>query len=220
MQGYLVSARGQPVGKLVDTYFDDADWRVRYFVAETADTSSRQGLWFSTAVAATPDDAGEEFPVNLTRAQLDQTSITNAEAKDADPAWTKLHDDHGWPHCWLAPILGDQDGPVAYTDPAGPPPAGIAQDGVDAQLRSTNEIRGYVIEGRDGPAGHVCGFLCEDREWSIRYLVGTAGSGANDSVYVDPETIRNVDRARSVVEVDMPVAQIHEMSRHDPPGDE
>ena len=41
----------------------------------------------------------------------------------------------------------------------------------DTHLRSTNEVRGYDIQGTDEAIGHVEDFIVDDETWAIRYLV-------------------------------------------------
>jgi hypothetical protein len=41
----------------------------------------------------------------------------------------------------------------------------------DTHLRSTRAIKGYGIEAADGGIGHIHGFVFDDAEWLIRYLV-------------------------------------------------
>lgn len=42
-------------------------------------------------------------------------------------------------------------------------------------LRSCKELQGYAIEATDGDIGRVAGFLFDDQQWVIRYLVVNTG---------------------------------------------
>lgn len=216
IQGYRVVASGEHLGDLADVYFDDGRWRVRYFVADTTDRSTRQGLWFSPAMAAGPDDEASELPVSFTRAQLDEIAVSDPDQSDSDPEQSRLHDEYGWPHYWLAPILGRGAGPVAFTDPEGPTPAGPTRTNADPHLRSVSEIQGYAISGTDGTVGRVSGFVCDDDDWEIRYLVGSDGSSSRGNLFIAPSRVQRVDWDRSVVEVDLTVGAIRESSQEVP----
>jgi hypothetical protein len=41
----------------------------------------------------------------------------------------------------------------------------------DAHLRSTQELRGYHLQGSEGAIGHVADFIIDDETWTVRYLV-------------------------------------------------
>ena len=64
----------------------------------------------------------------------------------------------------------------------------------DPHVRSTQETTGYVIEGTDGPLGHVADFLIDDEVWAIRYLaIDTATGGQASACLRAPTRIETVD---------------------------
>jgi hypothetical protein len=215
IQGYRVTARDDHLGDVADVYFDDGRWRIRYFVASTTERSDRSGLWFSPDMAAVPDDDRSELPVSFTRGQLDQISVADPATPDRDPDRPRLHDERGWPHYWLAPILGRAGGPVAFTSPEGSTQQELDAGG-DAHLRSASEIHGYEIVGADGRVGRVSGLICDDDDWQIRFLVGTDGSGVEGNLFIAPSRIERVDRSRSEVHVELTASELRRESRHGP----
>lgn len=215
IHGYRVTAQSQRIGDVVDAYFDDGRWKVRYIVAETTDRSSRQALWFAPDLADSPDDEHRELRVGFTAGQIEEMAVTDPETRDADPSRRRLHDERGWPRYWIAPILGRGAEPVAFTTPEGAGSEPVELE-ADPHLRSVSEVGGYAIVATDGSAGRVSGFLCDDASWEIRYLLGTDGSGAGGDLFIDPARIGSVDREHSVVRVDLSVDAIREASRNAP----
>lgn len=57
-------------------------------------------------------------------------------------------------------------------------------------LRSTNQLRGYSIEARDGKVGKVSDFYFDDYVWRIRYLVAATGGWlSRKEVLVSPAAL-------------------------------
>ena len=53
-------------------------------------------------------------------------------------------------------------------------------------LRSTNELKGYEIEAKDGTIGKVHEFLFDDTSWTFRYLVVNTGSWLSERLVLIP----------------------------------
>jgi hypothetical protein len=66
----------------------------------------------------------------------------------------------------------------------------------DPALRSADEVTGYHIHASDGEIGHVEGFLVEDNDWSIHYLVvDTKNWWPGKKVLISPLSVRKIDWA-------------------------
>ena len=78
-------------------------------------------------------------------------------------------------------------------------------------LRSIEEIQGYSILARDGEIGEVTGFLFDDVDWAIRYLVVTSGGWLlQRQVLVSPYVIGKPDWMGKVLPVGLSREQVKE----------
>jgi hypothetical protein len=78
-------------------------------------------------------------------------------------------------------------------------------------LRSVNELKGYVIEARDGEIGHVYDFYFDDQYWVTRYIVvETGGWLESDRVLISPLVLEEPDWEKRVLPVDLTKRQVEE----------
>src|SRR3954470_24248980 len=98
LQGYrLRAADGTVAGKIADLYFDDHAWIVRYVVVDTGGWLTGRAVLISPSALGTPDDSALEFPVKLTREQIENgPSIDEARPVDRQQE-LGLADHFGWP---------------------------------------------------------------------------------------------------------------------------
>jgi hypothetical protein len=74
----------------------------------------------------------------------------------------------------------------------------------DVHLRSAEEVRGYHIQGTDGPMGHVHDFIIDDETWEVRYLViDTRNWWLDKKVLVSPHWANRVSWTEGEVFVDL-----------------
>lgn len=76
-------------------------------------------------------------------------------------------------------------------------------------LIAGSTIKGYAIEGTDGPLGSVKTFLFDDTTWKIRWLVIDTGHWLTDrQVLVHPSAIGRPDHERQHLPVNLTKSQI------------
>jgi hypothetical protein len=87
----------------------------------------------------------------------------------------------------------------------------------DPHLRSCKDVTGYHIKAQDGEIGHVQGFIVDEADWAIRYLViDTRNWWAGHQVLVAPGWIQEVSWAENTVSVNMTRAAIESAPEWDP----
>lgn len=210
--GSQLRARDGEIGRVSDVYFDDAAWRIRYFVVDTGSWLNRQHVLISPRAIVAPDWTGEEIPVNLTKEQ-----VCGSPDYDTQKPVSRQHEEelsayYGWPPYWsaagggaigmlAAPIVA-VTGPVAMPSPE-PAPDQQPSHG-DPHLRSAREVCGHAIASSDGEIGHVEEFLIDDIDWGIRFLViDTRNWLPGRKVVVAPEWIRRISWKEKRVHVDL-----------------
>jgi hypothetical protein len=231
LEGYALRARDGDIGHVRDFYFDDQDWRVRYFVVDT-------GTWLiGRRVLISPESvkgqlwADRVIPVDLTQEQVRNSPSIDTAKPVSRQHEMELRHYYGWPPYWgvvfpeaaMAPVP-----PVAPLDAPAPrdtrperearrSDAAAAEPADGPHLRSTSEVTQYHIEALDGGIGHVDDFLIDDDDWRIRYLVvDTRNWWPGAKVIVAPGWIRKVSWAESKVFVDLSRATIKASPAYDP----
>jgi hypothetical protein len=87
----------------------------------------------------------------------------------------------------------------------------------DPALRSANEVTGYRIHASDGEIGHVEGFLVEDDDWSIHYLVvDTKNWWPGKKVLISPLSVRKIDWAGRQVTLGADRQRVKDGPAYDP----
>ena len=172
-RGYALGASDGEIGKVTDLYFDDETWTVRYFVVKT-------GNWLGDRhVLVTPRRIGRAQPdrkvlnANLTRAEVKASPRAESDRPVSECMDVLYSPYHFWPPAYELEGCGDD---------------------ADVHLRSMEEVEGYAVAATDGNIGHVAGFIVEDTDWLIRYLlVDTRNLWPGKHVLMSPEWVEEID---------------------------
>lgn len=205
LQGEAIRARDGAIGEVMDVYFDDERWAVRYLVVDTGDWMPGRQVLISPA-SLDPSRSGEdEIAADLTREQ-----VKRAPGVDSDQPVSRQHEiaiasHYGTPWYWGGPALW---GSAAYPiPPAGglpPPPTVEAQGEGDSHLRSGSEVIGYNVEAADGALGAVDDFVIDPKSWAIRdVVIDTRKWWPGGQVRIAPEQVESIDWAAGTMRVRM-----------------
>jgi uncharacterized protein YrrD len=212
MRGIGIDAIDGPIGEIHDVYFDDHDWRVRYYIVNTGKwLPGREVLIPPQAVRHTPSPHGG-LPVDLTREQVRNSPDVDTDRPVSRQTELALHRHYGWTPYWL-PIMPaiavTQEGDTSEHE-RGPIPD---HEKEDPNLRSARDVIGYHVAATDGGIGHIDDFLLDDEQAKIRYaVVDTRNWLPGRSVLIAPQWIREVRWAESKVLVSV----TREAVRHSP----
>jgi uncharacterized protein YrrD len=194
-----IKATDDFIGHLHDVFFDDNDWRLRYFVVDTGFWLPGKKVLVTPEVVRKPDDMEMVLPVDLTREQVRNSPPVDADQPANRLQELKVHQHYSWPIRW-----GSE------------PPTGPLRLRADPHLRSSRDLLGYYIEAIDGDIGHVEDFVCDDKEWTIRYLVvDTRNWWPGRKVLVALESIAAVRPDAKHVSVDLTREAIKESPPYD-----
>jgi hypothetical protein len=220
--GKKIDATDGDIGSVVDFYFDDAEWGVRYMVVDTGGwLRGRQVLIAPEAVVA-GEDVGDALPVNLTKKQIeDSPSIVTDEPvpRQQEASYRQYF---GWPP-YAAYTPGGMGGPImppVAVPPLEPRPDTVTEEepSGDPHLRSIDVVNGSRIDARDGHIGHVSNFLIDEETWAVRYLVvDTRDWLPGKHVLVPPHAIDGIDWRRGEVHVALDREQIKRAPAYENP---
>lgn len=177
--GIRLGAKDGDIGHLKDMYFNDANWVVRYFVADT-------GSWISTRlVLIAPhafggfDEDGKVLRVELTQRQIENSPLLDGSSPVSREFEAEYYKYYGWPVYWQGGGLwGMSESPVVLPPPWAPPPDAEAtrEDLAGAHLLGARATMAYRVRALDGDIGHVSDLVVDDRNWAIARLVVETGS--------------------------------------------
>ena len=206
LYGNKLAASDGDIGQVMDFYFDDKTWVIRYLVADT-------GSWLTgRLVLLSPHAFGKlDLVENTLQVKLHKKQIENSPSIESHKPVSRQYEIeyyryYGWPAYWDGSAMWGLGGfPVVM------PPS---KDELEAQqkyhhrddkhLRSTNAVNGYHIHTPDGPIGHVTGFLVDDRSWAIRELVVEAGHWyAGKEILIAPNDVERISYEDSTVFVNL-----------------
>lgn len=197
LDNFTLHAQDGDIGAVEDLCFDDARWTVRYLVANTGSWLHGRKVLISPTSVQAVDWYGKTVSVALTCDQVKNSPGTETHNPVSRQHEEELAGYYGWPPYWTLDPSGYQPltmitMPATWQEEARKRLADRIPG--DPHLRSAREVRGYHIEARDGPVGHLSDFMLDDQTWSIAFIVVDAGNWLHKRlVLLKPEWIQSID---------------------------
>jgi hypothetical protein len=174
IERYRVSATDGDIGSVVDFLLDDEHWTVRYLVVETGAFVGGKRVLISPISFREVDWASRRLHLSPTRDRF-----LASPSVDFDQPVSRQHEldccgYYGYGLYWAYPWIWGPGGTPRTLATSMSRGARTPQDErarADVHLRSINEVDGYQVEGTNGSAGRVAGFIVDDETWEVRYLV-------------------------------------------------
>ncbi len=174
--GYKLDAKDDEFGRVKDFLFDDDHWTVRYLVADTGRWIPKRKVLISPAVLDKPDWEGKDFPVNLTREEIEQQpDLGEAHVVTRNDEW-KWYAAYGYPYYYMPdsafawgigaiPVSIFEIDRMKAAEQSSPP------DELKKRIfRSLRQIHGYSITSGHDALGTVDDLVMDDETWTIRYI--------------------------------------------------
>jgi uncharacterized protein YrrD len=208
LRGGPVHALDGDIGTVVDFYFDDDTWTVRYVVVDTGKWLRGRQVLIPLWALHTPDWDQMRIPVRITRDQVKRSpNVPDVDTHEPVSRRAEIAalTYYRYPFYWGGPLLwGTAPSPGLAADippsTAYVPP--IDENQHETHLRSCREVTGYHIQARDGEIGHVDDFVIDAETWGIRHLlIDTSNWIGGRSVLMSPNSIKRVSWSQRVVEV-------------------
>jgi hypothetical protein len=225
LYGMRIEAPDGDLGRVLDFYFDDLTWTIRYLVAGA-------GFWMSGhRVLLSPhafgvhaleesDASGDILRTSLTRTQIAEGPTLDSQRPLSRQFEERYHQHFGWPAYWTdAGLSGIARLPVVSPPH---PRGGPSHDGNgrphDARLRSTRSVTGYRIQAIDGSIGAVNSFLMDGLNWAIdEVIVDTSHWYAGRRVRIRSEAIDHISCDDSTVFVNLAREDLQRAAGHSGP---
>lgn len=215
LQGFALEAPDGEIGRILEIYFDDEAWALRYFVVRTGGWLLGRDVLVAPRALGPVDEISRTIETTLTREQVRHCPPVDTEKPVSRHYETEYHRYYQWPPYWLAapylsPVPPVVMAPAAAQDAVTEPPE-------HPHLRSSEEVRGYHVAARDGRIGEVADFVVDDGDWSLRYLVArTRRWWPGKTVLVAPAWVAGIDWADRRIAVDLDREAISSAPDYDP----
>jgi hypothetical protein len=162
----------EEIGRCKYFLFDDKFWGVRYMVADTNKwLPGGRKILISPISLCAPKWEEHQFPINLTREEVKNSPALDEHQPISHLYESELFKYYGYGNHWTDKALWE-----GYPSPSPLVDANVLKDSTqvkaeDQHLRSTDEVKGYEIHATDQKIGHIDGFILNDEDWSIPYIV-------------------------------------------------
>jgi len=209
--GSRLAALDGDFGHAKDFYFDDKAWVIRYLVADTGSWLTGRLVLLSPHAFGKWDLYEKVLHIKLRKKQIDDSPSIDTHEPVSHQFEEKYYRSFGWPAYWQG---GQMWGMSGYPLVAAPLAQDIAtrkaiEPRADRHLQSAKELTGYAIEASDGMAGHLGGFVVDDRSWAVSDLVLETGHWfSGKEVMISPRTVERISPAESKVYVNLTKAEI------------
>jgi uncharacterized protein YrrD len=216
--GFTIRAQDGDLGKVLEFYFDDATWTIRYMVVETGNWLLNRRVLISVAALGKPEWWSHTFSVNLTCDQVRQSPDIDMERPVYRQHEIDLHKYYQWQQYWdigYGGILGITPFPLLENSLPEEEQKAVTSD--DSHLRSTRQVTGYHIHATDGGIGHVSDFIVDDEIWVVRFIVADTGNWLLEKkVLVSPQWIKEIHWADAMVYLDNPRGSVKNCPEYEP----
>lgn len=192
LKGNILESLDGEIGKVIEFYFDDNHWTIRYMVADTGNWLTGKQVLISPYALEPPFHSDQHITVDLTKKQIEESPALDTDKPVSRQFEMDYSDYYGWPMYWGGPYMWG-----AYPD--------LVRDrnqwnthrentkSWDPHLCSTDAVRGNRVQASDGQIGHIEDFIIDSENWSIRYLiVDTQNWWPGKKVLIAPQWINNV----------------------------
>ncbi|WP_296623635.1 PRC-barrel domain-containing protein [Marivirga sp.] len=210
--GFTLSATDGAIGKVKEFYFDEHTWTIRYMVVDRVTWLSGRAVLISTEALLSVDWANKTFLVDLNRDQIKNSPDINTNEPVSRQEEIKLNSYYAWEAYWGTGYYGK--GPTTDLKQE------ILEQSVgdeNRQLRSTYKVSGYSITASNGKIGDVQGFLMDDLNWKIIFiLVDTGHWLPGKKVLLSPDLIKKIDWKTASVILNTTVEHVKQSPEYDP----
>lgn len=190
LRGFKLQEENGAIGHVVDYYFDDRKWGVRYLVADYGNwVLGHEKVLISPKYLGHADWTSQTLSIGMTMEQLE----------DSPPVGTHLPiSQQRHPHKIFTPTNPDyadaveERASVDFTNPE------------DANLASFLDLKGLHLEAKDGPIGHLIDLMVNEETWEIVWVVvSTHNWWPGKDVLIVPEHVKNIDVEMRKIYLDM-----------------
>ena len=211
LYGKRLGASDDKVGHVEDCYFDDENWAVRYFAADTDWWNPPRRVLLSPHAFGPIPNHGKTLPVRLTREQIEKSPTLDLRGPVSREFETNYYRYYDWPFYWEGGCLwGPSDAPTRKSSlnqapqrqTTNQPGNGDRQpDAPHTPIRSARAAFGLPVYSGANAIGRVADFLMDEKDWRIRYLALDIGHWySRKEILISTRKILSIDWERSRVD--------------------
>lgn len=197
LRGMVLGTVEDLFGSVQDIYIDDQSWQIRYMVASTGPWLFGREVLIPRKYLKQPDMDHGTWPLELSKAEIEEKAKDASTAPPVSEQKSRVRLNYDTSPFLVAPEVGVYSPALAeqlLAETEEHAEAEKSEDSGDPHLRSLNELLGYEVEGRDGPAGTVHDFVIEPGSWCISHVVIDTGKWLRvDLAIVERHAIETVD---------------------------
>jgi hypothetical protein len=215
LTGYNMVATDGEIGKVIEFFFDDEIWFVRYMILKTGDwLHGRKVLISPDALKKTSWETGV-FSVNITKEQVRDSPAIDTDKPVYRSQEIELYAHYDWESEWGSQFY--DGGSMGESNPVPIPDREIltAVDKADIRsndqlhLRSTAIFLKFKIQATDGAVGPLVDLVMDDQSWKILYLVAEIpGLPGKTKILIAVDHIRKIEWDLAIVFVDITLAAV------------
>ena len=214
--GYSLGAIDGEIGNVEEFYFDDKTWTIRYMIVKTGGWLLGRKVLISQDSLQEPDWEKKEFPVNLTKEQIQSSPYIDTDKPVSRQMEIELYGHYLWQPYWGNGYYGGSgiwnmtnEYPLISAETVKNTDSDEHLND-DQHLRSTHSITDYHLQAIDGDIGHVTDFIMDDVTWQLKYLIiNTHNYIGGKKVLIAVENIKEVSWEKSKIIVDISKAAVN-----------
>jgi uncharacterized protein YrrD len=215
----VVSNDQQSVGEVVDFYFDDQNWHIRYLVINTGSWLNEKLVLISPIAITSYGFEGFNIYTNLTREQIEA-----APDVDKDKPISRIFEERyasyfGWEPYWTtaSAVWYPVENETNLLSRMKVRKEEQEKETSDKHLRSFAEILGYNIKAKDNEFGHVEDLIFDNENYRISHLiVDTINFWPSTSVLLPIQKVTAINWVERVFETSMTQQQIVDSKEYQP----
>jgi hypothetical protein len=209
--GYTIGAKDGEIGSVVEFYFDDASWIIRYLIVDTGKFLFDREVLISSGALLATDWQKKLFKVNLTKNQIETSPEIDTKLPVSHQEEIRLQNHYLWAGYWGEGFYAGGL-PVSMYD--------VMATGADDQaqkkqsldnphLRNTRKVKGYTIRAIDGDIGDIVDFIVDDHAWHIDFLVVDTGHWfPGRKVLISPLWVKEIQWENSTILIKATIDQV------------
>jgi uncharacterized protein YrrD len=197
--GYHLHATDGEIGELVNVYYDDKHWTVRYFIVHTGNWLNGKDVLIPPPAIIGVDDKNKCLDVSLTREQVENSPPVDTAKPVSRYYEEEYHRYYNWEPYWVSDPLFWSSSTAAIQE------ADKERKPMEhPNLRSCKEVQGYHIHALDGAIGHVEDAILDSSNWSVRYFeISTRNWLPGKHILMSPVWAHSIDWATETVTVNV-----------------
>mgnify|MGYP002398342303 CR=1 FL=1 len=172
LSGYKVQAIDQQDGKVIDFLFDDESWVVRYVEIDFGNFFINERVIIPGVFFDKIDYKEKLFNINLKLETIKNGPKPETKmpvSRKYEEALNKYYAQNPY---WPVSTYYPPAHPKEYYPPRPlKVPAKIISENINTNLRSFQEVNGYIIQAIDDKIGHIEDIIIDDADRQIVYLV-------------------------------------------------